>query len=133
MTAILRYLLFALSISTIAPIAACGGADTPPVPDSPTPIVTANAFILPGAVSLGDSAFGDEPVVIHKGERLRWVNADTLAHVIVADSPDATDFRRTEELPPGGEQSFIMTKPGTTRIHCETHPSMTGTLTVREN
>jgi len=26
-----------------------------------------------------------------------------------------------------------MTKPGTTRIHCETHPNMTGTLVVREN
>ena len=36
-----------------------------------------------------------------------------------------------EELPPGGEQSFIMTKSGTTRIHCETHPNMTGTLTVQ--
>jgi plastocyanin len=99
----------------------------------PTPTVTANAFILPAAVSLGDSAFGDEPVVVHQGERLRWVNADTLAHVIVADSPDATDFRKTDELPPGGEQSFIMTKPGTTRIHCETHPNMTGTLVVRDH
>ena len=133
MTTILRYLLFALSTLTIVSIASCGGAEAPAMPGSPTPIVTASAFILPGAVSLGDSAFGDEPVVIHKGERLRWVNADTLAHVIVADSPDATDFRKTDELPPGGEQSFIMTKPGTTRIHCETHPNMTGTLTVRDN
>jgi plastocyanin len=90
-------------------------------------------YILPGAVSLGDFAFGDEAVVIHKGERLRWVNADAIAHVIVADSPDATDFRKTEELQPGGgEQSFIMTRLGTTRIHCETNPNMTGTLIVRE-
>ena len=133
MTTSLPYLLFALSTLTSVSVAGCGGADAPPMPDSPAPTVTANAFILPGAVTLGDSAFGDEPVVVHKGERLRWVNADTLAHVIVADSPDATDFRKTEELPPGAEQSFIMTKPGTTRIHCETHPNMTGTLVVREN
>ena len=38
-------------------------------------------------------AFGDEPIVIYKGERLRWVNADALTHVIVSDSPDTTDFR----------------------------------------
>ena len=95
--------------------------------------MTANAYILPDAVSLNDRAFGDEPVVIYKSERLRWVNADTLTHVIVADSPDATDFRKTEELPGnGGEQSFIMTKLGTTRIHCAIHPNMTGTLIVRE-
>ena len=112
----------------------CGqNAEPLPTNPTPTPIVTANAYILPGAVSLNDWAFGDEPVVIYKNERLRWVNFDTLTHVIVADSPDATDFRKTEELPPGGEQSFIMTKPGTTRIHCETHPNMTGTLVVREN
>src|SRR5262245_30920662 len=128
MTNTLRYLLVALNASTIVSIAGCGGGEAPPMPGSPTPTVTANAFILPGAVSLGDRAFGDEPVVIHKGERLRWVNADTLAHAIVADLPDATDFRKTDELPPGGEQSFIMTKPGTTGIHCETHPNMTGTL-----
>ena len=95
--------------------------------------VTASAYILPDAVSLGDWAFGDEPIVIYKGERLRWVNADTLTHVIVADSPDATDFRKTEELPGNGvAQSFIMTKLGMTRIHCAIHPNMTGTLIVRQ-
>ena len=129
----MRYLLFALGILTIVSSTGCGGADAPPMPSSPTPTVIANAYILPGAVSLGDFAFGDEPVVIRKGERLRWVNADSIAHVIVADSPDATDFRKTEELQPGGgEQSFIMTRLGATRIHCETHPNMTGTLIVRE-
>jgi len=99
---------------------------------SPTP-VTASAYILADAVSLGDFAFGDEPIVIFESERLRWVNADTLAHVIVADSPDATDFRKTDELPPGGEQSFIMTRLGTTTIHCVIHPNMTGRLIVREH
>jgi len=107
----------------------------PPAGPSPSPtIVTASAYILPNAVALGDFAFGDEPIVIYAGERLRWVNVDGLSHQIVADSPDATDFRQTEELSPGGgEQSFIMNKLGTTRIHCATHPNMTGTLIVREH
>ena len=106
----------------------------PMPPTSPTPAVTANAYILPNAVSLGDFAFGDEPIVIYKGERLRWVNVDGLTHLIVADSPDATDFSMTGELPGnGGEQSFTMTRLGTTRIHCTIHPNMTGTLIVREH
>ena len=72
----------------------------PPAGPSPSPTpVTASAYILPGAISLGDWAFGDEPVVIHNGERLRWVNVDTLTHVIVADRRMGTDFRKTEELP----------------------------------
>ena len=131
-----RHLLHAVTALAVLPMAGCGGNSAMPVPPagptpSPTP-ATASAYILPGAVSLGDFAFGDEPIVVHKGERLRWVNADTLTHVVVADSPEGTDFRRTEELRGGAEQSFIMTKPGTTRIHCALHPSMTGTLVVRE-
>jgi plastocyanin len=118
-------------------MAGCGGNGAPPMPPSgptptPTPTVTASAYILPNAIALNDWAFGDEPIVIYKSERLRWVNVDALTHVIVADSPDATDFRKTDELPPGGEQSFILTKLGATRIHCAIHPNMNGTLIVRE-
>ena len=133
----LRHVLPAVIALTVSLMAGCGGNDArmpPTSPPPPAPLVTANAYILPDAVSLGDWAFGDEPVVIYKSERLRWVNADALTHVIVADSPEATDFRKTDELPRnGGEQSFIMTKLGTTRIHCAIHPNMTGTLIVREH
>ena len=134
----LRHVLPAVTALTMLLLAGCGGNDNKRMPpSSPTPsptLVTANAYILPDAVSLGDWAFGDEPVVIYKSERLRWVNADALTHVIVADSPAATDFSKTDELPRnGGEQSFIMTKLGTTRIHCAIHPNMTGTLIVREH
>ena len=131
----LRPVLPAVTALTMLMMPGCGGNGATPMPPiSPTPTVTASAYILPDAVSLNDWAFGDEPIVIYKSERLRWVNADTLTHVIVADSPDATVFRKTDELPPrGGEQSFIMTRLGTTRIHCAIHPNMTGTLIVREH
>ena len=128
----LRRALAAVAPLAVLMVAGCESDGTPLPPTSPTPSVTANAFILPGAVGLGDWAYGDEPIVIYKGERLRWINADTLPHVVVADSPDATDFRKTEELAPGGEQAFTMTRLGTTRLHCAIHPNMTGTLIVRE-
>jgi plastocyanin len=95
------------------------------------PTATASAYILPGALSMNDWAFGDEPIVIYTNERLRWVNADGLTHRIVADAPAATDFRQTNDLPAGAEESFTMTKTGTTGIHCAIHPNMTGTLIVR--
>lgn len=131
----LRELLPTPIALAVLSMAGCGGNTPMPMPPggpspSPTPI-TASAYILPNAVSLNDRAFGDEPIVIHQGERLRWVNVDAVTHVIVADSPDATDFRKTDELHGGGEQSFVMVRAGTTGIHCAIHPNMTGTLTVR--
>jgi plastocyanin len=116
-------------------MAGCGGSGNPPVSPMPTPVPTpgtANAYILPNAVAQAQWAFGDEPVVVYRGERLRWINADSLTHAVVAEAPDATDFCETQELRPGGEQSFTMNKLGTTNIHCPIHPVMTGTLIVRE-
>ena len=130
----LRLVLSAMTALAMLSMVSCG-RNAAPLPTNPTPpaLVTASAYILPGAVSMNDWAFGDEPVVIYTSERLRWVNMDTQTHVIVADTPDATDFRKTDELRPGGEASFTMTKLGTTGIHCAIHPNMTGTLIVREH
>jgi hypothetical protein len=129
-----RDVLAPVTVLAIFLMLGCTDNDRLPTPPTgPTGPVTANAYILPGAVALGDHAFGDEPIVVYKSERLHWVNTDTLTHDVVADSPSATDFRRTDQLPLGGEQSFIMTKLGTTRIHCAIHPNMTGTLIVRNH
>ena len=81
---------------------------------------------------LGAIAFGDEPVVIYKGERLRWRNADSAEHNVVADTPSLPEFVETGALAPGGERTFMMNTTGTTRIHCSIHPQMVGTLIVRE-
>ena len=120
----------AATVLTMLLVAACAGqpaAPTPPPGDAPT----ANAYILPGAVDLGANAFGDEPVVIHKGERLRWRNIDTVEHDVVADTPSLPEFVTTGTLAPGGERLFTMNTVGTTRIHCTIHPQMVGTLVVQ--
>jgi len=117
-------------------IPACGSG-TPPT--SPTPVPTpagdpptANVYILPGAVNLGANAFGDEAIVLFKGERTRWRNLDSVAHTLVADTPLLPEFDTTRVLAPGGERSFLIMTTGTTRIHCKEHPQMVGTLIVRE-
>lgn len=114
-------------------LSACGG-DTGPMSPSPIPpsgIVTANVYILPGAVDLGPDAFGDHPVVIYKGERMRWRNVDTLEHNLVPDTASLPEFDTTGLLAPGAERSFVMNTIGTTKIHCTIHPQMVGTLIVQ--
>jgi plastocyanin len=109
---------------------ACAQDRMPAGPTPPTGQNTANAYILPGAVALGAFAFGDEPVVIHVGEVMRWRNVDAVEHNVVTDAPLLPDFMTTGLLAPGGEQSFVMRTVGTTRIHCTIHPQMVGTLIV---
>ncbi len=128
-----RHLGRAMTALAILLTAACASETAPTSPTPPPPAtVTANAYILPGAVALGAHAFGDEPVVIHKGERMRWRNADAVEHIVVTDTMLLPEFMTTGLLAPGGEQSFVMNTLGTTRIHCTIHPQMEGTLIVRE-
>jgi len=127
-------LVAATAAATLVLAAACS-RETPTSPGPPPPPAgapTANAYILPGAVGLGATAFGDEPVVVQKGERLRWRNVDAVEHNVVADTPSLPEFRSTGALAPGGERSFAMNTVGTTAIHCSIHPQMVGTLVVRE-
>src|SRR4029453_5622471 len=95
-------------------LSSCGGDVEPMSPSPPPPgvIVTANVYILPGAVDLGPNAFGDHPVVIYKGERMRWRNFDTTEHHVVADAASLPEFETTGSLAPGDERSFIMKTTG---------------------
>lgn len=127
--------LGASALATLMAVTMACGGDTTLTPVSPTPQpepVTANVYILPGASALGGNAFGDHPVVIHRGERMRWRNADSLEHNIVSDRPALPEFATTGALAPGGEGSFVMNTAGTTPIHCTIHPAMVGTLIVQE-
>ncbi|HEY7058696.1 MAG TPA: hypothetical protein VH458_19325 [Vicinamibacterales bacterium] len=108
----------------------------PPMSPSPPPpgdAGTANVYILPGAVNLGANAFGDEPVVIFRGERMRLRNFDSVEHNLVPDTASLPEFMTTGLLAPGDERSFVMATLGTTTFHCTIHPQMVGTLIVREH
>ena len=124
---------FTLVVVAWSLIAACSRTE-PPVSPTPDPgeAPTANAYILPGAVDLGANAFGDHPISIHRGERMRWRNADTVAHTLVPDTGALPEFVTTGPLAPGAERSFIMATPGMTTFHCTDHPQMTGTLIVQD-
>ena len=105
-----RNLVRAMTALAFLLVVACGQytMPTPPTPTpTPTPspsVPTANVYILPGAVNLGANAFGDEPVVVHKGERMRWRNVDGVEHNVVTDTVSLPEFKATGLLAPGGEQ-----------------------------
>jgi plastocyanin len=120
----------ALAVVASVTAAGCGDDADPlrPSPDAPT----ANVYILPGAATLGPNAFGDHPIMIHRGERMRWRNADSESHHLVADTRGVPEFPGTNVLERGGEQSFTLNTVGQTLFHCTSHPQMVGTLIVQE-
>jgi plastocyanin len=125
------------AIVTAATLLTAGcGANSQSMPLAPPPppggLATANVYILPGGVDLGPTAFGDEAIVIFKGERMRFRNLDSIEHTVVADTTSLPEFATTGALAPGAEQTFTMNTLGTTTLHCVDHPQMTGTLIVRE-
>jgi plastocyanin len=103
---------------------------TPTPPPADTPFVS--VYVLPGGVNLGPFAFGDEPIRIFKGEHIRFQNLDGTTHNVVADTQAVPEFTMTGLLGPGEEKRFTLNTVGTTTIHCTIHPTMTGTLVVRE-
>jgi plastocyanin len=129
----LRLLVRSTAALPILLIVACG-KDMPPVSPAPSPADApiANTYILPGAVALGANAFGDDPIVIFKGEQMRWRNLDVTEHNVVADTTVLPEFATTGTLVPGGEHSYVMNTVGETKIHCTIHPQMVGTLIVRD-
>jgi plastocyanin len=127
-----RYIRFTFVVVTWSLIAAC--SSTQPVSPTPDPgeVPIANVYILPGAVDLGANAFGDHPISIHRGERMRWRNADAVAHTLVPDTGALPEFVTIGPLAPGEERSFIMATSGMTTFRCADHPQMTGTLIVQD-
>lgn len=78
-------------------------------------------------VHMQNIAFVPKQVTVHVGQRIRWVNDDTVQHDVKADSGarfQSRDFGR------GGSFTYTPRATGTIAYECDLHPGMVGTLTV---
>jgi len=121
----------------------CGGySSTPTTPDpgsqpSPGPTPTPTPAPTPVATAvvveiLGENrgmAFAPDEASLQVGQQVRWHNADTSVHTATQDGGGF----ETGLIPSGGTSAPItVSAPGTLRYHCAVHPSMVGTLNVRQ-
>jgi len=74
-------------------------------------------------------------VVLGKNNKVVWKNIDEVAHTVTADPGQSGKFTqeasRSRFLQAGENFTFVFTKPGTYKYHCEPHPWMKGTVTVQ--
>jgi len=77
-------------------------------------------------IAINNFDYSPKTITVKAGTAVTWLNSDTVDHSVVADD-DSFD---TGVLKSGEKGSYTFTRPGTYAFHCETHPSMTGTVVV---
>lgn len=78
-------------------------------------------------VTIEGMRFEPQTLVVHRGERVTWINKDFFPHTVTA-AQAAFD---SHSIAAGASWTFVAAKAGTYHYACTFHPSMTGTLEVR--
>jgi plastocyanin len=116
------WILVAVVAASVA-AARCGGGDsseqTPTTPGPTTPSAV-NVSIVG---TKGNGSFVPNPIPTATGERVMFVNNDTVVHHIVMDD-GSVDFG---SLSPGTSSDAKSVGAGGT-FHCANHPSMVGSI-----
>jgi plastocyanin len=80
-------------------------------------------------IKLQNIAFDPKDVSVKVGQKVKWVNEDSVDHNVVANS--GASFK-SKNFGNGGSFEFTADKAGTIKYVCTIHPGMTGTLTVTQ-
>lgn len=111
-------LLLALTLSA-AILSSCAGRERrAPGPD------TDEIWIVDGAF---------EPNVrnILPGDRITWINRDTVAHTVTSGINKPDERFESGEIPPGGRFEYTFHRNGVFQYYCSIHPeTMRGTVIV---
>ena len=119
-----RLAVFSLSAVLALGLAACGGDDDD---DSSAEPFDGNGDEVETAVVIEGFAF-DVRTTVENGGEFTVVNADNTEHTFTSDD-DAWD---NQEIAGDTEAQIIApSEAGDFAFHCEIHPEMTGTITVR--
>jgi plastocyanin len=79
-------------------------------------------------VSIQNFSFKPANITIKRGTRVIWINKDTTQHTATANDGRSFD---SGTLGPGRRFSHTFKRAGKKAYHCEIHPSMKGSVTVK--
>lgn len=80
-------------------------------------------------VVMKDVAFGPTALTVRVGQKVTWVNQDSVVHDVVSTVPGQGPHSAL--FGQGGRYSFTPTRPGRIAYVCTVHPNMQATLTVK--
>jgi plastocyanin len=79
-------------------------------------------------VVIKNFSFKPAHITIKRGTKVRWINRDTTAHTATANNGKSFDSGRLRK---GERYSHTFKSAGKKRYHCEIHPDMRGSVTVK--
>jgi plastocyanin len=77
------------------------------------------------SVTIGQMRYAPMPANLHVGDKITFVNKDTLPHTVTA-----RDNSFNLRLPPGKSATLTLGKAGAFNFYCIYHPTMRGILRV---
>lgn len=119
-------------IACAALVAGCGSSSSSSSSSAPaqsTPAASSSAASGGGVtVTMQNIAFSPTSVTVKKGETVKWVNKDTVAHNVTATK--GATFK-SSTFGQGGSFTWKAAKAGTVEYFCSIHPNMTAKLIVQ--
>jgi plastocyanin len=79
-------------------------------------------------VLIQNFSFKPAQITIKRGTKVTWINKDSTTHTATANNGRSFDSGR---LRPGQRYTHTFKSAGKKSYHCEIHPDMKGTITVR--
>lgn len=89
-------------------------------------ITTASAADF--TVHIKNYAYSPTAITVHKGDKITWINDDSIGHTVTADQANCF---KSGNIAPGASWSHVFVGKGTHGYHCDYHPYMKGTVTVK--
>ncbi|MGD8684112.1 MAG: cupredoxin domain-containing protein [Chloroflexota bacterium] len=108
-------------VGTITVVGDAAAPTEPAAVESPSPLE-------PTAVSIVDLTFEPATIEVDAGASVTWTNEDSVPHTVTA----RTDDFNSGVMQEGGTFTHTFDEPGAFDYFCAIHPSMTGTVVVRD-
>lgn len=124
----MRRTITILLAATALIAAGCGGDDEESAGDQGA--TTEQAAGEGTRVAMKDIQFQPETVTVPVGEKITWVNEDSVQHDVV--NAQEGQQPRSDLFNKGGTYSFTADKAGTIDYVCTVHPNMTGKIVVEK-
>jgi plastocyanin len=124
MTRLTSVLLACTALALVA--AGCGGSDNGSGSAS-TATSTSSSSGNEVVIKMKNIQFDPKAVTVKAGQKVKWVNEDTVAHDVASES--GATFK-SPSFGRGGSFDFTPKQAGEIKYVCTLHPGMDGTLTV---